>query len=67
MKKKIHKFGFLTFLFIFFFTILNIIIFPLIQNMTITKNSFLLIFSFWFLMIFVLFVIDYTHQKDLKE
>jgi len=66
MKKKMQQFSFLIFLFILFFTILNMVIFPLININTI-KNSFSIIFSFWFIMIVLLFFISRMYNKEDKE
>jgi positive regulator of sigma E activity len=66
MKKKMQQFSFLIFLFILFFTILNMVIFPLININTI-KNSFSIIFSFWFIMIVLLFFISRVYNKEDKE
>ncbi len=66
MKKKIQQFSFLIFLFILFFSLLNMVIFPLLTTNTI-KNSFIIIFSFWFIMIVFLYVISKVHRKYNKE
>ncbi|MFA7091359.1 MAG: hypothetical protein WC149_05880 [Arcobacteraceae bacterium] len=66
MKKKMQQFSFLIFLFILFFTLLNMVVFPLINVNTI-QNSFILIFSFWFLMIVLLYVISRVYRKNKKE
>jgi len=66
MKKKMQQFGFLIFLFILFFIILNIVIFPLI-NMSSIENSFIIIFAFWFIMILLLYFISRVHTKNEKE
>jgi positive regulator of sigma E activity len=66
MKKKMQQFSFLIFLFILFFTLLNMVVFPLINSNTI-KNSFIIIFSFWFIMIALLFFISRVYNKEDKE
>jgi len=66
MKKKMQQFSFLIFLFILFFTLLNMVVFPLINSNTI-KNSFTIIFSFWFIMIVLLFFISRVYNKEDKE
>ncbi len=66
MKKKMRQFGFLIFIFILFFTLLNMVIFPLINSNTI-QNSFIIIFSFWFMMILLLFVISHGYKKEHKD
>ncbi|MFA6789937.1 MAG: hypothetical protein WCR15_09650 [Arcobacteraceae bacterium] len=66
MKKKMQQFSFLIFLFILFFTLLNMVVFPLINVNTI-QNSFILIFSFWFFMIVLLYVISRVYRKNKKE
>jgi hypothetical protein len=49
-----------------FFTLLNMVVFPLINSNTI-KNSFIIIFSFWFIMIALLFFISRVYNKEDKE
>lgn len=66
MKKKMRQFGFLIFIFILFFTLLNMVIFPLINSNTI-QNSFIIIFSFWFMMILLLFFISHGYKKEHKD
>ncbi|MDX9795780.1 MAG: hypothetical protein RBT24_03010 [Arcobacteraceae bacterium] len=66
MRKKMKQFSFLIFIFILFFTLLNMVFFPLINSNTI-KNSFTIIFSFWFIMILLLFIISYGYKKEQKD
>lgn len=66
MKKKMQQFSFLIFSFILFFTLLNMVIFPLLNVNTI-QNSFIIIFSYWFVMIILLFLISWVYKKNKKE
>lgn len=61
-----QQFSFLIFSFILFFTLLNMVIFPLLNVNTI-QNSFIIIFSYWFVMIILLFLISWVYKKNKKE
>jgi predicted membrane channel-forming protein YqfA (hemolysin III family) len=66
MRKSVKKPAFLVFIFLIFFVLLNMFIFPLLSLNTI-EHSFTLIFTFWFIIIVVLYFIGTSFYKEFKD
>jgi hypothetical protein len=66
IRKSIKKPAFLVFVFLTFFVLLNMFIFPLLTTNTLAV-SFTLIFTFWFMIIVVLYFISSLFYKETKD